>query len=464
MKYFKFYFFILLSALLCSCSSDNEKGESDPEPPIPPVETERMVKNGDMESTIVLEKVERAIEGEWKYIGGWNDSKVTVSHNENKGYKNSKCLIINAPEETDVNIVQKISGLTKGEYYIASAYIKTEDVVGGSGATLSLVEDNNPWPEKSIGLLNTNNWTRVEFEIDEITSDNITLGLRIGYTAGASKGIAYFDNVALTKNNNLFFAESAHVKLVINKKETSVSETAINTWLSNLDKIYKSYKELFKGRVPFEGEKNIVRSKEINAWAYAGYPIQWNKDYVASELESIQNEGNWSFGIMHEIGHNFASHIGNSNYSWNWNEEIFANFRMYYALEKTGGSVVLDISEVVNGKEEHKRKKFTGNELAEFYKSYSSGGYDKTFGASKAAGGDGIMYTMIRIQKKYGWQIFIDSFDELYNLPRNESEEKNWTSFKKFSFFMETLSKYAGEDVMKTYTDNEIKLIKEALE
>lgn len=36
---------------------------------------------------------------------------------------------------------------------------------------------------------------------------------------------------------------------------------------------------------------------------------------------------------MHEIGHNFAPYISGATYAWNWNEEIFANFRMFYALE-----------------------------------------------------------------------------------------------------------------------------------
>ena len=38
----------------------------------------------------------------------------------------------------------------------------------------------------------------------------------------------------------------------------------------------------------------------------------------------------WCFGILHEIGHVF--NIGDT--SWNWNDEMFANFRMHYALEK----------------------------------------------------------------------------------------------------------------------------------
>jgi len=47
--------------------------------------------------------------------------------------------------------------------------------------------------------------------------------------------------------------------------------------------------------------------------------------------------GDLSFAILHEIGHNF--NLGNT--SWNWNDEMFANFRAYYAVE-TAGKLALE--------------------------------------------------------------------------------------------------------------------------
>ena len=92
----------------------------------------------------------------------------------------------------------------------------------------------------------------------------------------------------------------------------------------------------------------IVLSKMIDAWAYAGYPIHWNRDYVASTLDEVARYDNAVFGIMHEMGHNFApgnyvtGAYDHGNGEWNWNEELFANFRMYYALCRTGYSVYLN--------------------------------------------------------------------------------------------------------------------------
>ena len=70
----------------------------------------------------------------------------------------------------------------------------------------------------------------------------------------------------------------------------------------------------------------IVLSKMIDAWAYAGYPIQWNRDYVASTLDEVARYDNAVFGIMHEMGHNFApgnyvtGAYDHGNGEWNWNE------------------------------------------------------------------------------------------------------------------------------------------------
>jgi hypothetical protein len=210
----------------------------------------------------------------------------------------------------------------------------------------------------------------------------------------------------------------------------------------------------------------VIRQAKINAWAYAGEPIQWNENYISSELLSL-NKGNWSFGIMHETGHNFASHIAGGNRSWNWNEEIFANFRMYYALEQLNGVVVINAS-VPDGKGGYKNdeKKYVGSEIKTLYKSETSNCYDRTIGVgSTAENGNAVCWTLIRIQERYGWDIFIKAFDELYKLPQNTEEEKNWSQWQKFEYFLSFLSKYAGEDVRTTtYSKNELDVIKRSLE
>ena len=98
--------------------------------------------------------------------------------------------------------------------------------------------------------------------------------------------------------------------------------------------MYESYADLM-GASPHEGRKLAIlssRGLESGYWALAGYPILWSSNYsaVTSPFEELAQHGTWSFGLMHELGHVF--NLGNS--SWNWNDEMFANFRMQYGLEQ----------------------------------------------------------------------------------------------------------------------------------
>ncbi|NDV79068.1 fimbrillin family protein [Dysgonomonas sp. 511] len=426
------------------------------------------ISNKDMETTVDLSLLQEIIPKEWRFLWGWYSYYLgSASYGVGKGMNGSNCLILksnsNDPDQdVEIAIAQKATGLTPGKSYIATAYIKTENVAGGSNSTPGFVgigahiSLEGSYVAKSASVIGTTDWTKVTLNIDVVDSDNIDLYLRLGNSWASSVGTAYFDNITFTENKNSskYVAESEHIRLIIEKSERSVSESVIQNWLENLDKMYNAYKELFSGRTPFGGKKNEIRSKKLEwdwMWAYAGYPIYWDKDWVSGELEWIKESGTWSFGIMHEMGHNFSATTEgmNGNNSWNWNEELFANFRMFYGLDKTGGVVGMQGG-----------KTYIGGQIATYYKTDAGESYDNVFGQGKSGDGDCMLYTLIRIKNKYGWQIFIKAFDELYSLPRNTSEEDSWSKWQKFNFFMDTLSKYAGEDVRSTYTSTELNLIK----
>lgn len=460
------YFWVLILCATVSCSSSKnpiEFPDIDEENPGGVTET-NLVSNYDFEKDIDLAISSTAVGEKWSYIGGWNETKAKVEQLDNRGVNNSRCLaIIALTDDVDVKVAQKITGLKANTPYRITARVKTENVTNGKGAHLSL---DYLWAPTSEGIVGTQNWTTVSLDIDEAPqSGEITLCLRLGNTSAASRGVAYFDNIVVKENTNLYIRESDHVKIVVEKSNVSVSDAVIDKWLGNLDKVYLSYKEFFNGRVPFGGRKMLVRQMNgIPAWAYAGEPIQWNGDYISSELLSL-NQGNWSFGIMHEIGHNFASHIGNGNRSWNWDEELFANFRMYYALDKLEGAALMTAS-VPDGKGGYTNveKLYRGTEIQDLYKSESTYCYDRTLGANLTdIRGESMIWTLIRIQEKYGWDIFMKAFDEIYKLPPNSVEENTWSSWQRFEYFLTFLSKYAGEDVRSTYTQNELNLIKIAL-
>ena len=184
------------------------------------------------------------------------------------------------------------------------------------------------------------------------------------------------------------------------------------------------------------------RGLESGYWALAGYPILWSSNYsaVTSTFEELAQHGTWSFGLMHELGHVF--NLGNS--SWNWNDEIFANFRMSYALEACDGTMSQrDIC-------------YRGADVINYYKIF----YDETIGAGiPKNNGDALHYTFLRIKERYGWDVYKKAFRELYALG-DSGQEGLETPYDKFLFFLSYVSKAAGEDVVAaTYTPGELALI-----
>lgn len=109
-------------------------------------------------------------------------------------------------------------------------------------------------------------------------------------------------------------------------------------WVAKLDRAYEAYTDLVGG-VPFDGEKITILSVEENpgGWAVAGNPIKWHRKHIVKTFEEGVNKGDWSFGIVHELGHDF-----DLDYRWVWDAELLANFKMDYVYEKTKGVVFFD--------------------------------------------------------------------------------------------------------------------------
>lgn len=157
----------------------------------------------------------------------------------------------------------------------------------------------------------------------------------------------------------------------------------------------------FFRKKPYGGNKIRIRSGSINAWAYAGNPIQWNENYITETLMSVK-EGDWCFGLMHELGHDFApGHFTefSATCAFDFNEEVMANWRMYYALEKLDG-VVFNNDKIYHGKE-----------VVALYRSDTPNSYDNIIKAGRCEEmGNGLTYCLWRIRDAYGWQVWIDTW------------------------------------------------------
>lgn len=457
--YLKVLLALMLSmAMFTDCSSkelppiigpDGEK--TDPNQNSEPLDG--IIANPNFEETIDLTKYTGDLStGRWYYVGGWCDNYASVRQLDNWGYKDSRCVAIIASEHTvDVGIAQRIK-VIPGKFYRVSARVKTINVSGAnaeSGASLAI---NTTFGKKSARVYGTTDWTTVTLDI-EPDGEYIEIALKLGANSDDAKGEAYFDNVTISYNTSLYSCESEHIILITDKSRVTASDEVISAWLSNLDKVYEAYVELFSGRKPHDGKKITIRSGIIDAWAYAGNPIQWNEDYVAETISSVA-KGDWCFGLMHELGHDFApGHFTefSASQAFDFNEEVFANWRMYYAIEKLNAKIIN------NG------KTYNGSEIVSLYKSDTDNCYDKILVPRLAKEmGNALTYCLWRIKDKYGWNVWIDTWDEIYKTSRNAAEEASMTQWDKFDWLMTMLSKHTpnGEEVRETFPDGELEVIK----
>lgn len=421
-----------------------------------------LIANPDFDEDIILNYDESgkivpsdaAVEGNWSYLGGWNEENAVVEQSSNRGVGESRCLTIIGKKDVDVMVAQVVKGLDPSKPYKATVRVKSPTISGGKGANIC---QEFLWAPASSGMLIPDNqWHTETLEIDAPPSNGeVTICLRMGSTAATTKGEAYFDNVTLTINNDLYIRESEHCKLMVDKSLVPVSDIVIDEWLANLDKVYECYEDLFSGRHPFQGRKFVFRSALISAWAFAGEPIQWHQNYISESLMRVAR-GDWCFGILHEMGHNFAPYMSNGTYTFDWNEELFANFRMYYAIDQLNITIITDAS-LPNGSGGYssQEKTYVGKEIRALYKSDTTNCYDRIIGAGKSEEmGNALCYMLTETVEKYGWDLWKKTYDYLYKIPRNQEQEQNWSDWKRFNYLLDALNRFTpnGEDVRSAFS------------
>lgn len=467
MKKFINFSLVAMGALAVACGTPELPTIDPPAPPAPvnpsdstttdePIEVVNLIANPNFDEDVDLTLVakEDMIPGQWHYLGGWNAESANVSQSDNRGVNGSRCLVITSTKGVDVMFGQVVKGLDPSKPYKATVRVKSPTISGGKGANIC---QEFLWAPSSAGMLTPDNqWHTETLEIDTPPSNGeVTICLRLGSTSADSKGEVYFDNVTLTENTDLYMRESEHCKMMVHKDLVSVSDVVIDEWLSNLDKVYECYVDLFSGRKPFSGRKMVFRSAMIDAWAYAGEPIQWHQNYISHALSQL-TKGDWCFGIMHEMGHNFAPFMSGGTYTFDWNEELFANFRMYYALDQLNATVVTDAS-VPDGSGGYKtqEKTYVGKEIRALYKTDTSNCYDRVIAAGKTEEmGNALCYMLTETVEKYGWDLWKKTYDFLYKIPRDQSQEQTWSDWKRFNYLLEALNKFTpnGEDVRSAFS------------
>lgn len=404
------------------------------------------IPNGDFEDYVDF----TGQKGAWKKGNAWYTSRATFSYLESGGVNNSACIKISCLDgnnTTDAPAVQTISGLSIGVPYELSADIKTQGVEKGRGGSIGIFE----WSGfiASAAYTGTNGWSnRKVLFVPE--TEEVEVCCRLGFWGGDSRGTVWFDNVKLETPQNIYTRQSEHIILYLYNNLVTVSNSTIDEWLTDLDTAYEAYCDLFDFFKPYGGKKMPIISNEVSAWAIAGYPIQWNPKYVASTLKDVATHDDSVFGILHEIAHNFGpdnyttGNYDKGNDNWNWNEELFANFRMYYALDKHNMKIYTD------------GKVFVGTEIATLKYSKDSA---SSWSNNKDLDGAGMMWPLCQMVADVGWEPFKKAFNELYNMNPNQSCGS--TKWEKISYFLNVVSKHADKDMLSYLTTSQKNKLKD---
>lgn len=386
----------------------------------------------------------------------------TIVYRKDGGIGGSPCIEISSAERSSTTIRHALAGLVPGKLYRFSAMLKCEEVKDGRGAVLFIRPDGSEqaWNASEFAY-GTSDWNPVymDFIADQKGEAVICCGLGFPWgtvNGGKASGKAWYDNISVRpvddEADNIYTRESKHIILKLDRDKVAISDEAVDRWLTKLDRIYEAYNDLV-GDVPFDGRKIMVLNTpgiEPGYWALAGNPILWNNHVaVKSVVDRTESHDDWGFGIMHEIGHTFSA--GNIKHygSWNWNDEIFANFRMSYALEACDGTM------------SQRNTLYKGDGVRDYYKIF----YDETIGAGiPKNNGDALHYTFLRIKDRYGWDVYKKAFRALYAVDEQHLP-KFRSNYEKMLFFLSYVSIAAGEDVVAaTYTPEELALIRKSLE
>jgi len=365
--------------------------------------------------------------------------RTTFAWEANTGINGSKCVSINSSDFNDARWVQKIQ-LTPGKAYSLSAYVKGENITPNGTATIGAnISVMGEWiVSDSVNSTGTYNWKQIYLEFIAPASGNVQIGCRLGFYSNEMKGKAYFDNITISE---LERRSGTNIYLDLDSTQWSgFTGTNDTRWISHLDNAYLKYKDLV-GTAPYNSSKIGIMSSHIYSgyWAIAGNPIQWNQPYVYNEIVKCNTNDNWSFGILHEIGHDFDQS------GWNWDAEFWANTKMYYVVEQ------------LNGKVDQNGIYYVGSQLQNFYKTDASGSYDNTI-AKGTFSGDGLTYCFIRIKNIVGWDAFKNTFRYFTSSGVNPS-----TKVAKFDLFLDKLTEYANYDVRSTFSTGELNTIRNYL-
>lgn len=227
--------------------------------------------------------------------------------------------------------------------------------------------------------------------------------------------------------------------------KNNISPANLTRWIQHLDAAYEKYADLVGG-TPGEGQKirivpvgtNRYKPDEVAAPLYTfldSTAIFWNKDYIVADLIEIDVNDDWSFGVLHEMGHTF-----DIDSRWNFNHEFFANFKMAYVLKCFDGQfrVKPAYSEITSYAE-----------LKNYYQSGSSKGYNNSLGAANPVfEHDGLLYMfMERLDAENMW----GALDDTFKFVLTDTSQSPTKNLDEYNYFMDVLNDMSEEVFLNSF-------------
>lgn len=254
---------------------------------------------------------------------------------------------------------------------------------------------------------------------DKLTKIYVPVGSRTAY-----------ENVAQLASYSIVPRDGKYVTLELDYDtylKNNITMPNLERWMKHLDDAYEAYYELV-GRKPANGQKiRIIDSTEYSAWAWAysnTNVIGWHKNHIKNELISIDKNDDWSFGILHEMGHLF-----DLDGRWNFDGEFFANFKMAYVLYKYDKNFVV----YMNG------KRTNYNSMIEYYEK----DYTNKLGNLSAYSNDGFTYMLLEhIANKGDWDCIKSTFRYFNDLSNSQLPS---SKVEKYDMFFDKVHIYSGK-------------------
>jgi hypothetical protein len=356
----------------------------------------------------------------------WKPADANFTWEPDTGMGGSKCvsIFIDPPLVNDARWETTVENLELGKWYNIRGYIKGENITGGAaGANLSIMGTSTYFGSK----LGTFDWQEAIFSYQPVLSNSIVIGARMGHWGSTVSGKAWFDNI--TVDDPYEYTCGQHINLILEETDINVIELSkFQEWNDNLDMAYESYAELVGG-VPYGGAKiEIVSVRQYpGGWAVAGNPIKWQQKYVSQTLQRIGDNNDWSFGILHEISHDF-----DIDSNWNFRAETMANIKMFYVAE--------DLNTLIYQEGTY----YEGNDLKYFYEGkYNQSDFNEPHHRYLNPVWGGVLYRFALISEELEWDTFKDTYRSYGTDPPSPPPS---TQVEKFDLFLDRLLFYAGRE------------------